>query len=205
MPWHPPPGGQPSVSPKQQAIRPSTIHRLLEILRPGFQTQRREPARCEFLVVDEASMLDLLLTNHLLKAVRPGTHVLFVGDVDQLPSVGAGDVLRNIIASGMAPVTRLTTIFRQAANSQIITNAHLINQGKMPIFSKEGGDFFLFPAEDAAAAADWVVKVVAERIPQKFGFDACAISRCWLPSIAARPGSVRSTSACRKSSIRRAQ
>jgi exodeoxyribonuclease V alpha subunit len=117
-------------------------------------------------------MLDLLLMNHLLKAVRPGTHVLFVGDVDQLPSVGAGDVLRNMISSGIAPVTRLSTIFRQAADSKIITNAHLINQGKFPIFSKENGDFFLFPAEDATAAADWIVDIVAERIPQKFGFDA---------------------------------
>ena len=110
--------------------------------------------------------------NNLLKAVRPGTHVLFVGDVDQLPSVGAGDVLRNMISSGMAPVTRLNTIFRQAADSEIITNAHLINQGKFPKFSKGDGDFFLFPAEDATAAADWIVDVVSERIPQKFGFDA---------------------------------
>jgi exodeoxyribonuclease V alpha subunit len=124
------------------------------------------------LVVDEASMLDLLLTNHLLKAIRPGTHVLFVGDVDQLPSVGAGDVLRNLIGSGAAPITRLSAIFRQAADSGIITNAHLINQGKFPKFSKGDGDFFLFPAEDAASAADWIVEVVSERIPQKFGFDA---------------------------------
>ncbi len=80
-------------------------------------------------MVDEASMLDLLLTNNLLKAVRPGTQLLFVGDVDQLPSVGAGDVLRDLIDSGIAPVTRLSTIFRQAADSKIITNAHLINQG----------------------------------------------------------------------------
>ncbi|MBV5330827.1 AAA family ATPase, partial [bacterium] len=133
----------------------STIHRLLD-----------------FLVVDEASMLDLLLMNNLLKAVRPGTHVLFVGDVDQLPSVGAGDVLRNLIHSGVAPVARLNSIFRQAADSAIITNAHLINQGKFPKFAKSEGDFFLFPAEDATSAADWIVDVVSERIPQKFGFDA---------------------------------
>ena len=88
-------------------------------------------------------------------------------------------MLRNIIASGIAPVARLTTIFRQAAGSRIITNAHLINQGKLPVFSNlaagseqaEGADFFLFPAEDAAGAADWVVDVVAGRIPQRFGFD----------------------------------
>jgi exodeoxyribonuclease V alpha subunit len=150
-----------------------TIHRLLEPSSDReFKRNEENPLDVEFLVVDEASMLDLLLTNHLLKAVRPGTQVLFVGDVDQLPSVGAGDVLRDIISSGVGPVARLVTIFRQAANSQIVTNAHLINQGRMPVFSKEGGDFFLFPAEDAAAAADWVVKVVAERIPEKFGFDA---------------------------------
>jgi exodeoxyribonuclease V alpha subunit len=150
----------------------STIHRLLEYSpMDGFQHDDKNPLDLDFLVVDEASMLDLLLTNHLLKAVRPGTHVLFVGDVDQLPSVGAGDVLRNMISSGMAPVTRLNTIFRQAADSKIITNAHLINQGKFPIFSQDSGDFFLFPAEDAISAADWIIEVVTQRIPQKFGFN----------------------------------
>ena len=117
-------------------------------------------------------MLDLLLTHHLLKAVKPGTHLLFVGDVDQLPSVGAGDVLRDLIDSGIAPVTRLNTIFRQAAISKIISNAHLINQGKLPTFSKDSGDFFLFTAQDASSAADWIIEIVTNRIPQKFGFDA---------------------------------
>ena len=150
-----------------------TIHRLLEYSPvEGFKHNDENPLALDFLVVDEASMLDLLLTNHLLKAVRPGTHVLFVGDVDQLPSVGAGDVLRNLIHSGIAPVMRLNTIFRQAADSRIITNAHLINQGKFPIFSQGKGDFFLFSAEDAAAAADWIIQIVTERIPQKFGLDA---------------------------------
>jgi exodeoxyribonuclease V alpha subunit len=149
-----------------------TIHRLLEFSPvEGFKHNEQNPLETDFLVVDEASMLDLLLTNNLLKAVRPGTQVLFVGDVDQLPSVGAGDVLRDLIASGIAPVARLTAIFRQAAGSQIITNAHRINQGKLPVFSQGSGDFFLFPAEDAAAAADWIVEVVTERIPRKFGFD----------------------------------
>jgi exodeoxyribonuclease V alpha subunit len=151
----------------------STIHRLLEYSPvEGFKHNDANPLDLDFLVVDEASMLDLLLMNHLLKAVRPGTHVLFVGDVDQLPAVGAGDVLRDMISSGTVPITRLNTIFRQAADSKIITNAHLINQGKFPVFSKENGDFFLFPAEDATTAADWIVEVVTERIPQKFGFDA---------------------------------
>ena len=149
-----------------------TIHRLLEFSPvEGFKHNDENPLDLDFLVVDEASMLDLILTNNLLKAVRPGTRVLFVGDVDQLPSVGAGDVLRDLIDSRIVPVTRLNTIFRQAAHSKIITNAHLINQGKFPEFSQGAGDFFLFPAEDAAAAADWIVQIVTERIPQKFGHD----------------------------------
>ena len=151
----------------------STIHRLLEFSPvEGFKRNPENPLAVDFLVVDEASMLDLLLTNNLLKALKPGTNILFVGDTDQLPSVGAGDVLRNMISSGIVPVTRLETIFRQAAGSQIITNAHLINQGKMPAFSKDSQDFFLFPAEEAKAAADWVVELLGERIPQKFGLDA---------------------------------
>ncbi len=150
----------------------STIHRLLEYSPlDGFQRNTENPLDLDFLIVDEASMLELLLTNHLLKAVQPGTHVLFVGDVDQLPSVGAGDVLRDLIDSKVAPFTRLTTIFRQAADSKIITNAHLINQGKFPVLSKGEGDFFFFPAEDADEAGNWVIQVVTERIPQKFGFD----------------------------------
>jgi exodeoxyribonuclease V alpha subunit len=152
-----------------------TIHRLLDYSPlEGFKHNEENQLDVDFLIVDEASMLDLLLTNHLLKAVQPGTRLLFVGDVDQLPSVGAGDVLRDLIDSRIVPVTRLNTIYRQAADSMIITNAHRINQGKFPDFPKGGneGDFFLFPAEDAASAADWIIRVVAERIPQKFGFDA---------------------------------
>jgi exodeoxyribonuclease V alpha subunit len=149
-----------------------TIHRLLEYSPiEGFKHNEEKPLDVDFLVVDEASMLDLLLTYNLLKALRPGTQLLFVGDVDQLPAVGAGDVLRDLIDSQMIPVTRLNVIFRQAADSQIITNAHLINQGKFPTLAKESGDFFLFPADEAEAAADWIVQVVSERIPQKFGFD----------------------------------
>lgn len=151
-----------------------TIHRLLEFSPvEGFKHNEENPLDLDFLVVDETSMLDLLLTNNLLKAIRPGTRVLFVGDVDQLPSVGAGDVLRDLIDSNVVPVARLSTIFRQAAHSKIITNAHLINQGKFPDFpkGKSEGDFFLFPAEDAASAADWILQIVTERIPQKFGLD----------------------------------
>lgn len=163
----------------------STIHRLLGFSpMEGFKYHAENYLPIDFLVVDETSMLDLILANNLLKALKPGTHLLLVGDVDQLPSVGAGDVLRDVIASGTVPVTCLTQIFRQAADSLIITNAHKINKGEMPVFSPptvvemsrqgistQGNDFFLFPAEDATVVADWVVDVVSERIPNKFGFD----------------------------------
>ena len=102
----------------------STLHRLLGFSpREGFKYNAENPLPLDFLVIDEASMLDQSLAYHVFKAIEPGAHLLLVGDVDQLPSVGAGDVLRDLIDSQRAPVTRLTEIFRQAANSQIITNA----------------------------------------------------------------------------------
>ncbi len=157
----------------------STIHRLLGFSpREGFKYNAENPLLLDFLVIDEASMLDQSLAYHLLRALEPGIHLLLVGDVDQLPSVGAGDVLRDLIASQQAPVTRLTEIFRQAAHSQIITNAHRVNQGQMPKFesasqanqNKPQGDFFLFPADTPEDAARWVQDVVCNRIPVKFGF-----------------------------------
>jgi exodeoxyribonuclease V alpha subunit len=150
-----------------------TIHRLLGYSpREGFKQSADHPLKVDLLVVDEASMLDLLLAHHLLKAIQPGTHLLLVGDVDQLPSVGAGDVLRDLIDSQIAPVSRLDLIFRQAAGSQIITNSHRINQGQLPKFAKESRDFFLFPAEEPEQAAEWVEDVVCVRIPERFGLNA---------------------------------
>jgi exodeoxyribonuclease V alpha subunit len=114
-----------------------TIHRLLEVSpQEGFKFQRNQdnPLECDLLIVDECSMVDLILMNNLLKAIHPASHLLLVGDADQLPSVGAGNVLRDIIASGVVPVTRLDVIFRQAAGSTIITNAHRINRGELPVF-----------------------------------------------------------------------
>jgi exodeoxyribonuclease V alpha subunit len=173
------PTGRAAKRLSEAAGRPaSTIHRLLGFSPgEGFKFNGDNPLPVDFLVVDEASMLDLMLTHHLLKALRPGVHLLLVGDVDQLPSVGAGDVLRDVIASGLAPVTSLKVIFRQAAGSRIITNAHRIDQGLMPDFSPVqpgestslAGDFFLFPAETAEEAANWVLDVVCERIPSRFG------------------------------------
>ncbi len=150
----------------------STVHRLLGYVPgEGFRHGPNHPLPVHFVVVDEASMLDLPLAYSLVGAVQPGAHLLLVGDVDQLPAVGPGDVLRHLIASGQVPVTRLETIFRQAAGSHIITNAHRINRGQMPLFPKEAEDFFLFPASTPQEAAQWVVEVTARRIPRKFGLD----------------------------------
>jgi exodeoxyribonuclease V alpha subunit len=147
-----------------------TIHRLLEYSQDGFTRDEENPLTIDFLVVDEASMLDLLLANHLLKAVDPATHVLLVGDVDQLPSVGAGDVLRDVISSGCTAVVRLTTIFRQAEDSGIVVNAHRVNRGEMPQL-KGFVDFYFFSKENPRAATDLLVDVVQRRIPRKFGLD----------------------------------
>src|SRR5579884_68866 len=149
----------------------STVHRLLE-LKPGGDAayDRDRPLDADLVVVDEASMLDLILANKLVKAVPPGAHLLFVGDVDQLPSVGAGEVLRDLLGSGVVPSVRLTHIFRQAQQSGVVTNAHRINGGQMP--QLQGlDDFFLFPQDDAEQMADLVVEIVAQRIPRRFGLD----------------------------------
>ncbi|WP_327003603.1 ATP-dependent RecD-like DNA helicase [Dactylosporangium sp. NBC_01737] len=148
-----------------------TVHRLLQ-LRPGGDASfdRDNPLDVDLLVVDEASMLDLILANKLVKAVPPGAHVLLVGDVDQLPSVGAGEVLRDVLAADSVPQVRLTQVFRQAAKSGVVVNAHRINAGKPP--QLEGmTDFFLFPCDDTDAAAALTVDVACTRIPAKFGLD----------------------------------
>ncbi|GAA1501348.1 ATP-dependent RecD-like DNA helicase [Kitasatospora kazusensis] len=150
----------------------STVHRLLE-LRPGGEAayDRDRPLDADLVVVDEASMLDLILANKLVKAVAPGAHLLFVGDVDQLPSVGAGEVLRDMLAAGSpVPSVRLTRIFRQAQQSGVVVNAHRINEGLPPV-TDGMPDFFLFAEEDTERAAGLTVDVVARRIPQKFGLD----------------------------------
>lgn len=148
-----------------------TVHRLLEYSpQHGFRRNEGYPLEVDCLIVDEASMLDLLLTNRLLKAVDPAAHVLFVGDVDQLPSVGAGDVLRDIIASDRVAVVRLTKIFRQAVDSGIVVNAHRINRGQFPVLN-EFDDFYFFSREEPEEAAELLIDIVKRRIPRKFGLD----------------------------------
>ncbi|MEU8568876.1 ATP-dependent RecD-like DNA helicase [Streptomyces pathocidini] len=150
----------------------STVHRLLE-LKPGGDAayDRDRPLDADLVVVDEASMLDLLLANKLVKAVPPGAHLLMVGDVDQLPSVGAGEVLRDLLApDSPVPAVRLTRIFRQAQQSGVVTNAHRINSGNHPV-TQGLPDFFLFAEEDTEEAGRLTVDVAARRIPAKFGLD----------------------------------
>ncbi|MEE1814083.1 ATP-dependent RecD-like DNA helicase [Streptomyces sp. SP18ES09] len=150
----------------------STVHRLLE-LKPGGDAayDRGRPLDADLIVVDEASMLDLLLANKLVKAVAPGAHLLLVGDVDQLPSVGAGEVLGDLLAPGSpVPSVRLTRIFRQAQQSGVVTNAHRINAGTPPL-TQGLPDFFLFVEEETEDAARVAVEVAARRIPAKFGLD----------------------------------
>ncbi|MEU7582166.1 ATP-dependent RecD-like DNA helicase [Streptomyces sp. NPDC041068] len=150
----------------------STVHRLLE-LRPGGDAayDKERPLDADLVVVDEASMLDLLLANKLVKAVPPGAHLLFVGDVDQLPSVGAGEVLRDMLApESPIPAVRLTRIFRQAQESGVVTNAHRINSGVPPL-TQGMKDFFLFVEDETEDAGRLTVDVAAHRIPRKFGLD----------------------------------
>jgi exodeoxyribonuclease V alpha subunit len=150
-----------------------TLHRLLGFSpeEGGFQHNEDEPLQTDMLIVDEASMLDLTLFYSLLKALTPDMHLMLVGDIDQLPSVGAGDILRDVIASGVAHITRLNVIFRQADDSQIVANAHRINQGEMPVLDNQSSDFFMFNADSPEAAADLVVDVVRRRIPERFNYD----------------------------------
>jgi exodeoxyribonuclease V alpha subunit len=150
----------------------ATVHRLLE-LRPGGDAafNQDRPLDADLVVVDEASMLDLLLANKLAKAIPVGAHLLLVGDVDQLPSVGAGEVLRDLLAAGSPlPQVRLTRIFRQASQSGVVRNAHRINAGDYPQV-RGLSDFFLFPVQEAEEAARLAVEVVTRRIPARFGLD----------------------------------
>ena len=152
-----------------------TIHRLLEVdpKTGGFKRGSDNPLECELLVIDETSMVDAMLMQALMKAVPDHAALLIVGDIDQLPSVGPGQVLADVIASSAVPVVRLTEVFRQAAQSRIITTAHRINQGSIPDLSKPDGDsdFYVVPADDPETAVARIIELVKTRIPQRFGLD----------------------------------
>lgn len=157
-------------------IEARTIHRLLEYSprEDGFQRNEDTPLACGLIVVDEASMMDTMLMYHLVKAVPLGATVIFVGDVNQLPSVGPGNVLKDVIASGIVDVVELKEVFRQAQESEIVTNAHMINFGQMPPLtsSKEHlSDFYFIRQDDPEQCAAMIVKLVREHIPRRFRLD----------------------------------
>lgn len=147
-----------------------TIHRLLEVQfdpsgQQKFMHDEEHPLKCDVLVVDEMSMVDVLLFSHLLRAVRLGCKVILVGDSDQLPSVGAGNLLQHLIASGCMPVVALKEIFRQAQQSTIVTNAHKIVHGEMPDLTRKDNDFFFFHRMDFEPAAELLLDLVCRRLP----------------------------------------
>jgi exodeoxyribonuclease V alpha subunit len=162
-------------------IEAKTIHRLLETdPRTGtFRRNEDEPLACDLLVVDETSMVDVPLMRAVLRGLPERAALLLVGDVDQLPSVGPGQVLADIIASASVPVVRLTEVFRQAAESRIIVNAHRINHGLMPdLASVDVGDFYFVDAAEAEEGVRKLLAIVRERIPNVLGLTRYATSKC---------------------------
>lgn len=149
-----------------------TIHRLLDYSPDGgFEVNREAPLDADALIVDEASMIDIHIMYSLLDALQPGCRLIIVGDADQLPSVGAGNVLRDIISSGVVPTVRLSRIFRQEENSMIILNAHAINAGKMPELNNKSKDFFFEACQDEVTAAKIVLALCSKRLPSYFKID----------------------------------
>ena len=151
-------------------LEAKTIHRLLECKPPeGYQKNEDNPLDGDVLIIDECSMIDMILMNALLKAIPEGMRLILVGDIDQLPSVGAGNVLRDIIDSGVFPVVRLTRIFRQAQSSRIIMNAHAINEGKFPDISNgKNTDFFYIEKENPEEAVQEIVRLVKNNLPRYY-------------------------------------
>ena len=155
-----------------------TIHRLLEysIHKHEFLRNDRNPLDCDLLIVDEASMIDTVLMYHLLKAIPATATCIFVGDVNQLPSVGAGNVLKDMIGSGATPVIELNEIFRQAKASRIVVNAHKINEGELPALSPAevfdpNNDFYFILQDDPDKVLEIILELASRRIPRRFGFD----------------------------------
>jgi len=152
-----------------------TIHRLLEVVydssgRLTFAHNENNPLDCDVLVIDEMSMVDVLLFDKLLRALRLGCRLVMVGDTDQLPSVGAGNLLGDLIASGEVPVVQLTEIFRQAQQSSIVTNAHRIISGELPDLTRKDSDFFFFRRADYNNATELIVSLNRDRLPKAYGY-----------------------------------
>ncbi|MBR5010544.1 MAG: AAA family ATPase, partial [Clostridia bacterium] len=151
-----------------------TIHRLLGYAQgedASFNVNELNPLDADTVIVDEMSMVDIFLMRALLRALRPSARLILTGDADQLPSVGAGNVLKDIIRSGRIPTSRLNEVFRQGDGSSIVTNAHLINKGEMPVLNLKNSDFFITRTSDASKAQDEVISLVTRRLPAYKGFD----------------------------------
>lgn len=150
-----------------------TIHRLLEYspLEGVFRRDSQNPLDADLVIIDESSMLDLPLANHLLSALRDDASVIFVGDVDQLPPVGVGSFFADLVQSKLVPVSRLTKVFRQEEGGGIVENAHKINRGEFPSFTDPNGDFVLIEKEDPAEVAETVVRLCSQVLPCSFGYD----------------------------------
>ena len=165
-------------------LEAKTIHRLLEVdpKGGGFKRGDDNPLDCDLLVIDEASMVDVMLMQSLMKAVPKGAALLIVGDIDQLPSVGPGQVLADIIASGAVPVVRLTEVFRQAARSCIITSAHRINHGSIPDLNPPGAesDFYFVQVEDPETAVARIIELVKPVSPSGSVSIPSATSKCYV-------------------------
>lgn len=172
-----------------------TIHRLLEVEwdehdRPVFKRNLRNPLECEALVLDELSMVDINLFASLMQALPFGCRLIMVGDSDQLPPVGAGNVLADLIGSGLLPVVELTEVFRQAAGSLIVTNAHRIVAGESPELNRKDGDFFLMERPNAYTAAQTIAELYAKRLPAAYGYSPQADIQVLCPSKKGEAGTV---------------
>lgn len=168
----------------------STIHRALGFSPDGdgFLHNENNPLAGDLVIIDEASMLDTSLAYSLLRAIKTPSHVVFVGDPDQLPSVGPGNVLKDLIRSQVFPVTHLKEVKRQTEGSTIITNAHRINRGELPVLSQTVGDFFFLQVEDPDKLAKVVSRIVTQWLPENFGFDPLMDIQVLAPMRAGRAG-----------------
>lgn len=172
-----------------------TIHRLLEVEwtnedKPQFARNEKNPLSCEVIIIDEASMIDAVLFDNLLKALRLSCRIILVGDSDQLPSIGAGNVLNDILSSELFPSIRLKKVFRQASRSKIITNAHAIINGENPDFSKKDSDCFFLKRYDSASVCNTVLELVKDRLPAAYGFDPIGDIQVLCPSRMLAAGTV---------------
>ena len=171
-----------------------TIHRLLECEyadgEPVFTRDEDNPLDAGAVIVDEASMVDLFLFAALLRALKPGTRLILIGDADQLPPVGPGDVFDDLIRCGAFMTVRLTEIFRQGRDSLIITGAHCINNGRMPPVDNKGADFFFMPRDSSARAVELIIDLCRERLPKAYGYDALADIQVICPSRKGDTGTV---------------